>query len=370
MPATAHRSLFNDARVSYAVLGALFGFCFPVISTIVDVLVQGYDITWENLLSAQQNQPLHWVINTAPLFLGLFAYLAGRKQHEIVLVNEGLEEQVRLRTEQLSVQNEELRTIHGELADSLERLSQSINYAQRIQDAIVADMHEMRVNFPSSSVFLRPRDVVSGDFPWYLKHGENHYFAAVDCTGHGVPGAFMSIIGYFLLNRIVKDEGITDTGQILCNLHLAVVNLLNQRTDSKMHDGMDLALCRVNSSSSEVQFSGACNPVYHVSNSKLSVYKGDVWSIGGMQYKKRCPYTSQTFSYAEGDSLVMFTDGVSDQFNAEGKLKFGLEPIRKTVSGTDCTPVTSWGSVLEEEVVKWMGDHRQMDDMLMIAVQL
>lgn len=365
-----NRPLFGDHRISYAFFGALFGLSFPIISTVFDVVVQGFSLTGQSLMDAQRNQPLHWVIDTAPFFLGLFAYAAGRKQHEVVLVNEGLEDQVRQRTAQLSVQNEELRTLHGELEVSLERISQSINYAQRIQDAIVSDMRQLKEGFNSCSMLFRPRDVVSGDFPWYLNHGGRHYFAAVDCTGHGVPGAFMSLIGYFLLNRIVKDQGVNEAGDILCNLHMAVVNLLNQQEDTTMHDGMDIALCIVDEQKREVQFAGACNPLYHVSGDLLNIMKADVWSIGGVHYKKRCPYTTRRFTYTEGDVLVMFTDGITDQFDRGGKFKFGYSPIKSVVTAPESGPVTCWASNLEEKLLGFMGDHRQMDDMLFLAVQL
>jgi len=368
MEERSNRSFFADARVQYALFGALFGLCFPVIATIFDVLVQGNNLSWLNIVEAQRVQPLHWVIDSAPLFLGLFAYVAGRKQHEVIQINEGLEDQVRQRTLQLSDQNEELRVTHVELQESLERISQSINYAQRIQDAIISDVRAMQLEFPDSSIFFRPRDVVSGDFPWFLKKGDDHFFAVVDCTGHGVPGAFMSLIGYFLLNRIVKDQGVSDTGDILCALHLAVVNVLNQHTNTQVHDGMDLALCRVNRTKNEIQFSGACNPVYHVSNGNLEIYNGDVWSIGGTQYKKRCPYTSKTFAYSDGDAIVMFSDGVTDQFDSSGTDKFGYKRIQNLVKGS--VPITQVNAVVDKEVQQWMGEHRQMDDMLLMAVKL
>jgi len=370
MAAKDSTPLFGDHRISYAFFGAMFGLCFPVISTIFDVAVQGHGVNWANLMEAQRTQPLHWVIDSAPLFLGLFAYVAGRKQHEVVMMNEGLEDQVRQRTEQLSVQNGELKVLHGELEVSLERISQSINYAQRIQDAIVSDMRQLKDGFPDCSLLFRPRDVVSGDFPWYLNHGGRHYFAAVDCTGHGVPGAFMSLIGYFLLNRIVKDEGVTEAGDMLCNLHLAVTSLLNRNTDSTLHDGMDIALCIVDTDRREVQYAGACNPLYHLSGGSLNILKADVWSIGGVHHKKRCPYTTQRFNYADGDVLVMFTDGITDQFGADGSSKFGYSPLKGLVTDAASGPVTAWADVLDARLQDFMGDHRQLDDMLFMAVRL
>ena len=195
----------KDARVQYAILGALFGLMFPIIATLFDAMIRDLGLDFSGLLEAQRTQPLHWIIDSAPIFLGVFACLAGIKQQLVIEANEGLERKVQQRTEMLHEQNEELRTMQEELEHSLHRISQSINYAQRIQDAIISNTEDLNENFPDSFVMFRPRDVVSGDFPWYLKKGNYHYLAAVDCTGHGVPGAFMSLIGYFLLNRIVKE---------------------------------------------------------------------------------------------------------------------------------------------------------------------
>ena len=209
----------TDVRLVYAMYGALFGCMFPIIATMFDAFMRDLGFGMAGFIEAQKTQPLLWIIDTAPVFLGLFACLAGVKQKEVVEMNESLEKKVEQRTEMLHEQNEELRSMQVELEDSLQRISQSINYAQRIQDAIVTNTQELREAFPDSAVLFKPRDVVSGDFPWYLKKGDYHFIAAVDCTGHGVPGAFMSLIGYFLLNKIVKEQNLLDTNEILCELH-------------------------------------------------------------------------------------------------------------------------------------------------------
>lgn len=360
----------KDARVRYAIYGALFGFTFPIIATLFDAFMRDLGFGIAGFMEAQRTQPLHWIIDTAPIFLGLFAMVAGVKQKEVVEMNENLEIKVQQRTEMLHEQNEELRAMQEELEDSFNRISQSINYAQRIQDAIISNTNELKSAFPDSFVMFRPRDIVSGDFPWYMKKGDYHFFAAVDCTGHGVPGAFMSLIGYFLLNKIVKEDGITDTGEILCELHKEVVNVLNQSSESDVHDGMDVALCRLDATKNEVMYSGAGNPVYHIHSGELTEYKADFWSIGGTQYKKRCPYQAHLFKYQSGDVITMFSDGITDQFSHNGENKFGYKRIQKIFVDHASQPMEAVHTQFEEQMDEWMGDHRQMDDMLLMGVKL
>lgn len=360
----------TDVRVVYAIYGAIFGFMFPIVATIFDAYMRDLGLGLDGLIEAQKTQPLHWIIDTAPIFLGLFSCLAGIKQKEVIEMNEGLELKVQQRTEMLHEQNEELRTISTELEDSLQRISQSINYAQRIQDTIITNTQELQAAFTDSAVLFRPRDVVSGDFPWYLKKGDYHFVAAVDCTGHGVPGAFMSLIGYFLLNKIVTELNITDTNEILCELHRQVVGTLNQEADSEVHDGMDLALCRIDPKNEEIMFSGAGNPVYHLREDDLMEYKADFWSIGGTQYRKRKPYKAQKFHYKKGDIISMFSDGITDQFSADGKDKFGFRKIKTHLTENHSNQLKNVHESFNSRIDSWMGDHRQMDDMLLMSVRL
>lgn len=360
----------TDVRLVYAIYGALFGLMFPVIATLFDAFMRDMGFGISSLIETQKTQPLHWIIDSAPIFLGFFSCLAGIKQKEVIAMNEGLELKVQQRTEMLHEQNEELRTMQGELEDSLHRISQSINYAQRIQDAIVTNTQELRSAFADSAVLFRPRDVVSGDFPWYLKKGDYHFVAAVDCTGHGVPGAFMSLIGYFLLNKIVKEQNLLETNEILCELHREVVRVLGQEADSDVHDGMDLALCRIDPKNSEVMYSGAGNPVYHLRDGDLMEYKADFWSIGGTQYRKRKPYQAQKFHYKEGDVISMFSDGVTDQFSSDGKHKFGFRKLKEHLTANHHNQLEGVHASFETQMDEWMGDHRQMDDMLLMSVRL
>ena len=256
-----------------------------------------------------------------------------------------------------------------DLEDSLDKISQSINYAQRIQDAIVANTDILKKDFPDSFVMYRPRDTVSGDFPWYVSKDGYAYFAAVDCTGHGVPGAFMSLVGYFLLSKIVNEMDISDTGKILDVLHLEIIQALNQETDAEVQDGMDMSICRVDPKNMEIQFSGAANPMYHLHGEDLTEYKADIYSIGGIGYKKRRDYRTKTFSYNKGDVIAMFSDGICDQFSETGK-KFGYKPIKDHLIKHSDGSMDKLESEFAEQMKTFMGQEPQLDDMLFLGIRL
>jgi serine phosphatase RsbU (regulator of sigma subunit) len=256
-----------------------------------------------------------------------------------------------------------------ELEHSLAKISHSINYAQRIQDAIVANTDDLKKDFPNSFVLYRPRDVVSGDFPWYVVKDGYAYFAAVDCTGHGVPGAFMSLVGYFLLNKIVNEKGISDTGLILDELHKEIIIVLNQETDAEVQDGMDMSICRVDPKNMEIQFSGAANPMYHLQGEDLTEYRADIYSIGGVGYKKRKDYKTKMFNYKTGDVIAMFSDGITDQFSEAGK-KFGYKPIKRHLLKNHAGPLDKLEEEFSQEMKDFMGKEPQLDDMLFLGIRL
>ncbi|TNF28852.1 MAG: hypothetical protein EP314_03380, partial [Bacteroidetes bacterium] len=172
------------------------------------------------------------------------------------------------------------------------------------------------------------------------------------------------------LHRIVKEMDVTDTDKILNELHREIVVALNQESDLEVHDGMDMAICRVDLEKQEIQFSGAGNPVYHFSNGKFSEHKGDFWSIGGTQYRKRGEYTSETFSYQKGDIIAMFSDGITDQYSEDGTQKFGYKRIQKHLTAHHDSSMEHIARSFQKEMDTWMGSHRQMDDMLFMGVRL
>lgn len=262
------------------------------------------------------------------------------------------------------------KLIELEIQTKNKKITESINYAKRIQVAILPDNDTIRYVFPDSFILYKPRDVVSGDFPWFLQKDDDIYIAAVDCTGHGVPGALISLIGYFLLNNVLKD--FSDTGDILDLLDAAVTKTLRQDGgDSATRDGMDIALCRINKKKGQMQFSGAHRPLYYLSaNGELEELKGDKFPIGGGQYKNRSNFATHTIDYQEGDSLLFCSDGFPDQFGGNDNRKFSPKRIRDILKDNGQRPMDEICEAYDTAFESWKGDGKQTDDVLMIGIRL
>lgn len=262
------------------------------------------------------------------------------------------------------------KLIELEIQSKNKKITESINYAQRIQGAILPNTKIINKVFPESFIFYKAKDVVSGDFPWFLQRGEDIYIAAVDCTGHGVPGALISLIGYFLLNDIVRSRKITEPGEILDLLDEGVTQTLRQDSDdSKTKDGMDIALCRVNLKNNQLQYAGAHRPLYHIEKGAMNEVKGEKFPIGGGIYKNQTNFTTTTIQLNKGDSVFFCSDGFPDQFGGPDNRKFGPKRIRELVEKNNKKPMAEIGKVLEETWETWKGKEKQTDDVLMIGIK-
>ena len=196
------------------------------------------------------------------------------------------------------------KLIELEIQHKNKKINDSINYARRIQNAILPDSNSIITALPDSFILYKPRDVVSGDFPWFVQRNDDLYIAAVDCTGHGVPGALLSLIGYFLLNDIVRSRNITDPGKILDLLDEGVTQTLKQdQGDAATKDGMDIALCRINVKSKTVGYAGAHRPLYAVLGGKMEEIKGNKFPVGGGVFKNQTNFTTTTVRLQTGDSI-------------------------------------------------------------------
>ncbi len=251
------------------------------------------------------------------------------------------------------------------------KITESINYAQRIQVAILPDQLRVRELFPDYFMLYKPRDVVSGDFPWFVENGDDVYIAAVDCTGHGVPGAMLSLIGYFLLNDIVKSQKISQPGQILDLLDSGVTRTLKQDTEgNEMKDGMDISLCKINKKSGTLEYSGAHRPLYQLRNGEILEYKGDKFPIGGGIFKNQTNFTNHQIEVKKGDSFFFCSDGFPDQFGGPDNRKIGPARIKATI--TDNANVKDFNKmydVFDDLFVTWKGISKQMDDVLLIGLR-
>jgi serine phosphatase RsbU (regulator of sigma subunit)/F0F1-type ATP synthase assembly protein I len=282
-----------------------------------------------------------------------------------------LEQKVVERTEEVVKQKEEIELKTKELEILFKQVTDSIHYAKRIQEAILPPNNLVKQILPESFVLYKPKDIVSGDFYWIDKKGDWSYFAAVDCTGHGVPGAFMSIVGYNLLKDILKNTDSIEPSIIMDKMNDGVANTLHTNTTSgkQTKDGMDMTLCALNYKTLELQFSGAFNPLYIVRNNELIQYKADKFPVG-MFIGEKLAFTNHTIQLQKGDSIYIFSDGYADQFGGPKGKKFMAGNFRQLLLDVSKLPIERQKTTLNQTIEEWRGNLEQVDDMLIIGVQV
>ena len=263
--------------------------------------------------------------------------------------------------------------IENEIKDKNFKITESINYAYRIQSSILPNTDMLRHYFPESIILYKPKDVVSGDFPWIFKKGDNLFVAAVDCTGHGVPGALLSFIGYFILNNIVDHDRDISASEVLDLLHTKVRHTLKQDEEgSEARDGMDIALCKINFNKKELQYAGAHRPLYYISDSVLTEYKGDRKAIGGVVFKNKIEknFTNYTVNYKENDRIYFFSDGFPDQVGGDdNKTKYSTRQLREFIEAST-ENMEEFGKEVNQEFLDWKKDNKQIDDILLFGIKL
>ncbi len=319
---------------------------------------------------------------------------------ENALMYEKLEEKVKERTVEIVNQKKQIEQKNLQLTSS-------INYARRIQQAILPDWTLIQKHIPDSFIFYQPRDIVSGDFYWFHHiepqpiyedkhtfHGVERIFkgfssekiviAAADCTGHGVPGAFMSMIGHEILNNVVAQNGIYKPNEILEEMHLAIrKGLRQQETDNR--DGMDISICTIDIEAGQLLFAGAKNPLLMVKhhskkNPELEIIKGDLLSVGGKQNKETANSTRSFALHSiplnqEEDlthiSFFIFSDGFQDQFGGKDNTKFYTKRFRNLLWSIADQPMSEQGKILEKTFNDWKGNkYKQTDDILVIGFNI
>jgi len=281
-----------------------------------------------------------------------------------------LEQIVEFKTRELLDEKNVIEVIKNELEEKNRNITDSINYALRIQKAILPDSSEIYKCFPDSTIFYQPRDIVSGDFYWFAETDDYCYYAMVDCTGHGIPGAFMSLIGSTLLNEIIAQDNAADPATMLLKLNERIILTLKQDSGNLSRDGMDMLLCRFDKHSGKVVFSSAGRPLYHVSDGKLEAHRGGAFSIGGSYDFLRKSFVNHEISVKQGDLIVLFSDGYSDQFGEKIPKKFSSKRVKKL-----CVDMAGLSSEERSELIAssyfdWKGDSEQIDDVLFISIRV
>jgi len=299
-----------------------------------------------------------YFILSVAVFLGLLV-ISYVKIRERALRKENLllEGKVKERTATVVAQKEELARKNNDITDS-------IRYAKRIQLAILPEQSP----YPGTFILFKPKDIVSGDFYWFTEVGNKEFFSAVDCTGHGVPGAFMSIIGHNSLTKIVREYGILEPGKILSQLNKEVLETLHQRSDSReVYDGMDLALVCYDRKQKYLEYSGAFNPMYLVRNGELIETRADKKSIGRSSVNTDAEFTNHRIDIQEGDTVYLFSDGYADQFGGEHMKKFKYKNLKETIIKIQGETMSQQRAIMDHTIEKWRGDLDQLDDILVIG---
>ena len=246
----------------------------------------------------------------------------------------------------------------------------SIMYAKKIQEAILPMISEVHQAFEDSFIFYLPRDIVSGDFYWFKEIGDKKYIAAVDCTGHGVPGAFMSMIGSVLLDDIVSKKGIEEPHQILNQLNEGVIKALKQNNlESGSRDGMDIALCVLDETKNKLYFAGALRPLIHIRDGVIERIKSDSFPIGGSNNPDE-GYGFHEINIEKGDVFYLYSDGYPDQFGGEKDKKYMTKSFRDYLVRISKQPMSEQKELLETEFHRWRGDFEQVDDVLVIGFRV
>ena len=302
--------------------------------------------------------------------------------------NELLELTVQERTIEISEQNKELETqkeeiqaqrdaselARNEIEEQKKEIEDSILYAKRIQNAILPPTKFINEILPDNFILFKPRDIVSGDFYWFGEKGDSVYFAAVDCTGHGVPGAFMSMLGTSFLNEILKSADYEiEPSVILDRLRQNIIKALHQT--GRVHeakDGMDIALCKINKNKTEVEFAGAFNPLYRIRDGEITVVNPDRMPIGIYEYEDdKKNFTNNVLKIQEGDLLYVFSDGYPDQFGGPKGKKFMIGRFKKLLLKVSPQSMEKQHQFMDDMIEKWRkGISDQIDDILVIGVKV
>jgi serine phosphatase RsbU (regulator of sigma subunit) len=264
--------------------------------------------------------------------------------------------------DEIDIQRSELQLRNKDLTDSL-------NYARRIQAALLPAEHHIRKIFNDYFIYYRPKHIVSGDFYWFSERDDKYFIAAADCTGHGVPGALMSMIGLELIQKIINEMKVDDSDQLLLTMNKELESAFFKEESGKalIRDGIEMSICIIDKTTKEMEFSGAFLPVYIVREDKLIELKGDKKNV--VQSFAMVSFNRSTFRLREGDILYLFSDGYADQFGGPENKKFMYRRLRHLLLTISKYPLLDQERILDETITSWMDGHDQIDDMMILGVK-
>ncbi|RLD71684.1 MAG: hypothetical protein DRJ29_08015 [Bacteroidetes bacterium] len=289
---------------------------------------------------------------------------------------EGQRNEIGAQRDEIEAQRDEIeaqRDLVQEQKEQIEKnhheVSSSIDYAMRLQDAMLPSPALLEEHFSGHLIFFRPKQKVSGDFYWWSRSGKSLVIAVADCTGHGVPGAFMSLLGASLLKEVVNLEGISHPGPILDRLRKEIIIALDQKgAMGEQKDGMDMALVSIDPESLLCQYSGANSALYLLRRGKIKIYQPDPMPLS--YYEEMRPFKTQKIQLELGDQLYLFSDGFADQFGGDKRKKFKYSRFRELITEHADLSMPRQQQVLSDTIREWQGKYEQIDDMVIVGIRI
>ncbi len=312
---------------------------------------------------------LLFLLIITPTILAIIFYRNNKK-------TKGLNEELKQQLETIHRQKEEISVQHDNIADKNRKLElaysnirSSILYAQKIQESILINPNELSEVFTDTFIYYKPKDIVSGDFYWFSVVQDKIILAAADCTGHGVPGAFMTMLGNSFLNEIVNKNRETDPAEILNQLHAKISENLRQSEEDSVKDGMDISLVSIDQVHKTVTFAGANNPFYYVQGDEILEIKATRRGIGG-ELVHRKPFQNTILDLTQVASFYLVSDGFQDQFDGTNDKKYKKRRFRELLGSISSLSAQVQKQRIDQEFSSWKGSNEQTDDVLVIGVKL
>ena len=275
----------------------------------------------------------------------------------------------------LEEQNSKIKQQRDKIFKQNQTINESINYAKHIQDSILLTEEDIKQSIPDLFIYNQPRAIVSGDFYWFHRMGDLLFAAAVDCTGHGVPGAFMCMIGNTLLNDIIIDKEVIEPAAILTKLNQMIKETLRQETDiNRAQDGMDMSVIVLDLDSGLLKYAGAKNSIYLIKGDEIEELRASPWSIGGFssspRMRNKVKFTQQERTLQKNTDIYLFSDGYMDQFQSDSEEKFGKKRFEQLLVSSSQKPLEQQRKIISYTMNEWKGQSAQLDDILVIGIRI
>ncbi|HIA37027.1 MAG TPA: hypothetical protein EYN89_09950 [Flavobacteriales bacterium] len=276
--------------------------------------------------------------------------------------------QIRRRNKLISAQKKKVEQQKRIIETKSKDITDSIRYAEGIQKSILPTVKQVKRMLPDSFIWFKPKDIVSGDFYWVAENNDKVYFAVCDCTGHGVPGSLMSVVGTYLLNEAVNIKGISHPADIFEEVRRELkISLKQEGLEGEQRDGMDAVLCAWDKNN-KLEFAVAYNPLFHIRNGELMETKPDKQPVGFHNIEEK-PYAHHELTLEKGDTIYLFSDGYVDQFGGPREKKFMMKNFKKLLLSIQDKTMNEQKDILETTMAEWKGSTEQVDDILVMGLQ-